>query len=125
VDNLQDMRLRHAGLVLGEPVQSAQYIFDLAVAQQLLCELLCNETSGTLTDRHGKEALTESSMLDLLLCLGKNRKQLDHYLRDYLRHQRAQRDLGIDFEAFEEASDAFKEFKESVIARADPFGRLI
>ena len=40
MDNLQYMRLHHAGLVLGEPVQSPQYILDLAVAQQLLCELL-------------------------------------------------------------------------------------
>ncbi len=43
MDNLQDVRLRHVCLVLGEAVQSAQYIFDLAVPQQLLCELLCNE----------------------------------------------------------------------------------
>ena len=43
VDNLQYMRLHHAGLVLGEPVQSAQYILDLTVAQQLLCELLCKQ----------------------------------------------------------------------------------
>ena len=64
-------------------------------------------------------------MLDLLLRLRKDGKQLNHYLRDNLRHQRAQRDLGIDFEAFEEASDTFKEFEESVIARADPVGRLI
>jgi hypothetical protein len=49
-------------------------------------------------------------MLDLLLRLRKDGKQLNHYLRDNLRHQRAQRDLGIDFEAFEEASDTFKEF---------------
>jgi hypothetical protein len=43
VDNLQDVGLHHAGLVLGEPVQSTQYIFDLAVPQQLLRELLCDE----------------------------------------------------------------------------------
>ena len=43
VDNLQDVRLRHASLVLREPVQSAQYILDLAIPQQLLGELLCNE----------------------------------------------------------------------------------
>ena len=42
VDHLQDVRLRHACLVLGEPVQSTQNIFDLFVAQQFLCELLCN-----------------------------------------------------------------------------------
>ena len=33
VDNLQDVHLHHAGLVLGEPVQSAQDFFDLTVAQ--------------------------------------------------------------------------------------------
>jgi hypothetical protein len=64
-------------------------------------------------------------MLDLLLRLGEDAKQLDHDLHDYLCHQSAQRDLGIDFESFEEASDAFKEFKECVIARADSFGRLV
>jgi hypothetical protein len=64
-------------------------------------------------------------MFDLLLRLGKDGKQLDHDLHDYLRHQSAQRDLCIYFEAFEEASDAFKEFKECVIARADSFGRLM
>jgi hypothetical protein len=60
----------------------------------------------------------------LLLCLRENGKQLNHYFCNYLRHQRAQRDLGIDFEAFEEAPDTFKEFEESVIARADSIGRL-
>jgi hypothetical protein len=48
-------------------------------------------------------------MLDLLLRLCEDGKQLKHYLRDNLRHQRAQRDLCIDFESFEEAPDAFKE----------------
>ena len=64
-------------------------------------------------------------MLNLLLRLGEDGKQLDHDLHDDLRHQSAQRDLCIYFEAFEEASDAFKEFKESVIARTDSFGRLV
>jgi hypothetical protein len=64
-------------------------------------------------------------MLDLLLRLRKDGKQLNHYLCDYLRHQGAQRNLGVDFEAFEEASDTFKELEESVIARADPIGRLM
>ena len=45
VDNLQYMRLHHAGLVLGEPVQSAQYILDLTVTQQLLCEFLCKSVN--------------------------------------------------------------------------------
>ena len=64
-------------------------------------------------------------MLDLLLRLAEDGKQLDHNLCDYLRHQSAQRDLGIDFETFEEAPNTFKEFEESVVARADPFGCLI
>ena len=75
--------------------------------------------------RHGKEALTESTLLDLLLRLRKDGEQFDHYLHDDLRHQRAQRDLGINFEAFEEAPDGLKEFEESVIARADSFSRLV
>ena len=86
----------------------------------------CSEMgSGTVSDRRGKGALTESTMLNFLLGLREDRKQLGHDLHDYLRHQSAQRDLGIYFEASEEASDAFKEFKESVVARADSFGRLI
>ena len=64
-------------------------------------------------------------MLDLLLRLAKDGKQLNHDLCDYFRHQGAQRDLGIYFEAFEKASDTFKQFEESVIARADTPGRLI
>ena len=43
VDNLQDVRLHHAGFVLRETVQSTQNFLDLAVSQQLLCELPCNE----------------------------------------------------------------------------------
>ena len=30
MNDLQDVRLHHAGLVLGKTVQSTQYIFDLA-----------------------------------------------------------------------------------------------
>src|ERR1700761_331278 len=41
VNALQDMRLHHPGLVLRESIQSTQYVFDLAVSQQLLCELFC------------------------------------------------------------------------------------
>ena len=47
MDNLQDVRLHHAGFILGEPVQSAQDAFDLAVAQQFLCELLCEQLSNS------------------------------------------------------------------------------
>ena len=64
-------------------------------------------------------------MLDLLLRLTEDGKQLDHNLCDYFRHQSAQRNLGIDFEAFEEASNTLKEFEESIVARADPPCRLI
>ena len=47
-------------------------------------------------------------MLDLLLRLGEDGKQFGHYLYDYVRHQRGQRNLGIDFEALEEAPDALE-----------------
>ena len=77
-----------------------------------------------MTCRHGRESLTESTLLDLFLRLGKDRKQLEQYLHDYLRHQRGQRDLSIYLEAFEEASDAVEEFKECVIARAYSISRL-
>ena len=43
--NLKYVHPRHAGLVLGKPVQSPHYFFDLAVPQQFLCELFCNEFS--------------------------------------------------------------------------------
>ena len=88
----------------------------------------CSITSSgiaTSGNRHNKGTLTEPPLFDLLLSLGKDCKHFDHDLYDYLRHQRAQRDFGIDFEAFEEASDALKQFKESVVARADSFSRLI
>ena len=86
----------------------------------------CSVTySGRATPRHGKEERTESPLFDLLLSLSEDGKHFDHYFYDYLRHQRAQRDLGIYFEAFEEASDTLEELKESVIARAHPFSRLI
>jgi hypothetical protein len=81
--------------------------------------------SGRETCRHGNGKRTESPLFDLFLRLSENRKHFDHYLYDYLRHQMAQRNLGIDFEAFEEASDTVEELKESVIARADSFSGLI
>ena len=64
--------------------------------------------SGTRGDRRGEGTLTESTILDLLLRLREDGKQLNHYFHKYLRHERAQRNLGIYFEAFEETSDAFK-----------------
>ena len=64
--------------------------------------------SGTVSDRRGKGTLTESTFLNLLLRLDEDGKQLNHYPHDYLRHQRAQRNLGIYFEALQETSDAFK-----------------
>ena len=78
-----------------------------------------------MTDRQGRGLLTESSVLDLLLRLAEDGKQLDHNLCDYFRHQSAQRNLSIDFKAFEEAPNTLKEFKESIVARADPLCRLI
>ena len=40
VNDLQDMRLHHPGLVLCESIQSTKYVLDLAVSQQRLYELL-------------------------------------------------------------------------------------
>ena len=68
--------------------------------------------------------LTESSTAYLFLRQGKYRKQLDHYLRNYILHQSIQRDPGIDMKTFEEVSDAVKEFKEGIVARAYSVGRL-
>ena len=68
--------------------------------------------------------LTESSSADLFLRDGKYQNQLDHDFRDNIRHQRVQRDLGIDMETFEEVSEAFEEFEEGVIARAHSISGL-
>jgi hypothetical protein len=46
-------------------------------------------------------------------------EQLDHYLYYDLRHQRGNRDRSVDFEAFEETSEALKQVYERVVARAD------
>ncbi len=80
--------------------------------------------SEVVASDYSKTQLTESSSIDLYLRQGKYRNQLDHYLRDYIRHQRVQRDLGIDMETFEEVADAFKEFEKGVIARAYSISRL-
>ncbi len=85
----------------------------------------CSATrSEVFAYHHRKTLLTESSSVDLFLRQGKYRNQLDHYLRDYIRHQWVQGDLGIDMETFEEVASALKEFKEGVIARAYSISRL-
>ncbi len=80
--------------------------------------------SEVVASDHSKTQLTESSSIDLYLRQSKYRNQLDHYLRDYIRHQRVQRDLGINMETFEEVADAFEEFEEGVVARAYSISRL-
>ena len=42
------------------------------------------QNSGIVTDKRGKEALTKSSLLDLLLRPSKDGKQFHHYLHYYL-----------------------------------------
>ena len=98
VDNLQDVSLHHAGFVLSEPVQSAQYILDLAVPQYPLCELLCKQVHESQpTKAVGDHSLSRP----FLTCFfAWPRMESNHNLCDYLRHQGAQRDLGIDLEAF-------------------------
>jgi glutathione peroxidase-family protein len=86
----------------------------------------CSTTRSEIaTHTYVKEELTELSLPDLLLCQGEDINQLGHYLRNYLHHQRAQRNICVNFESFEEVSNAFKEFKESVIARADALGHEV
>ena len=72
VNNTQGLCDCHPSLVLGQPVELLQNYFDLALPQKLLSKLLC----GTLS--HGQrtcdDALTESSLLDLLGRQGKHRK---------------------------------------------------
>ncbi len=82
------------------------------------------KSSVVLTCRNRREGLAEPSLGDLLLRLRENGKQLDHYLDNHFGHQRSERNLGIDFETFEEIPDAFEELKESVVARAYTFSRL-
>ena len=85
------------------------------------CSVTCLEV---VTYSYGKDTLTESSSVDMLLRKGKYRNQLDHYLRNYFLHQSVQRDPGINMETIEELSNALKEFKEGVIARAYSVSRL-
>ena len=84
----------------------------------------CSATCLEVIAHCSKRLLTESSSTDLLLRQGKNRNQFDHYLRDYILHQRVQGDPGINMETFEEVPDALKELKEGVVARAYSIGRL-
>ena len=85
----------------------------------------CSAThSEVVTDYCSKPPLTESTSADLFLRYGEYRNQLNHDLRDNIRHQRVQGDLGIDMETIEEASEAFKEFEEGVIASADTISGL-
>ena len=85
----------------------------------------CSVTrSEVLAYDYSKNSLTESTSADLFLRYSKYRNQLDHYLRDNIRHQRVQGDLGINMETFEEVSDTFKEFEQAVIARAYTISRL-
>ena len=69
-------------------------------------------------------ALTESSSVNLFFRQAEYGDQLDHYPRDYISHQRVQRDLGINMETFEEVADALKELEEGVIAGAYSISRL-
>ena len=80
--------------------------------------------SEVVAYHYSKTLLTESSSIDLFLRQGKYRNQLDHYLRNNIRHQRVKRDLGINMETLEEVPNALKEFKEGVIARAYSISRL-
>jgi hypothetical protein len=120
VNDSQGLRHGHPGLFLRESVQSLEYRLDLAISQQLLCELLCValRVRGSRLRFYSKTLLTESSSADLFLRDGKYRNQLDHDFRDNIRHQRVQGDPGINMETFEEVSEAFEEFEEGVIARA-------
>ena len=72
MDNLQYVYLRHMGLLLGETFQPPHYIFDLAIPQQFLCEKFCNKFSESTLVVYGKGLLTEPSLLDLFLSLGKD-----------------------------------------------------
>ena len=44
VNDGEGLRHGHASFFLGESVQSLEYRLDLAVSQQLFCELLCNKS---------------------------------------------------------------------------------
>jgi hypothetical protein len=107
VNDSQGLRHGHAGLFLRESIQSLQDRLDLTIPQQLLRELLCNRFRGGRHD-YRTILLTESSSANLFLRYGEYRNQLYHYLRDDIRHQRAQRDLGVYMETIEEVAKVFK-----------------
>ena len=71
-----------------------------------------------VSDYYRKPLLTESSSAYLFLHYGEYRNQLNHDLRDNIRHHSVQGDLRKNMETIEEASEAFKEFEEGVITRA-------
>ena len=50
MNDSQGLRHGHARLFLRESVQSLEYRLDLAISQQLLCELLC-DTSQVRSNR--------------------------------------------------------------------------
>ena len=71
-----------------------------------------------------KDPLTQSALLNLFSGECEHGEQLDHDLYDYVRHQRGKRERSVDFKAFEEISEAFKQVDERIVARADAIGYL-
>ena len=55
---------------------------------------------------------------------GDYREQLNHALHAYLRHGRSQGNITIDGNAFEDISEAFKQFDKRILARTDAPGCL-
>jgi hypothetical protein len=115
----------HPGLFLRESVQSLEYRLDLAISQQLLCELLCNTSQVNGSGyNYSETVLTESSSTYLSFRHGKNCNQLNHDFRDNIRHQRIQCDPGINLETLEKVSEKLKEFEKGVVTRAHSISRL-
>ena len=67
---------------------------------------------------------TKPSLLDLLCRQGKHGKYFDHNFDDDVHHRDSGWDRLIHLNTLEEIPQAFKEFKKSVVARADSTGSL-
>jgi len=64
------------------------------------------------------------ALFDLFGHEGEGGEQLHQYLHDYLSHSFRRRDLGVNFEALQEAFYGLEQFDDSVQVGADGRGLL-
>jgi hypothetical protein len=69
-------------------------------------------------------ALTETSLFNLFRRQSKHRKQLDHYLDNYLRQYRSGRNRRINLQTLEEVPQTLEQLEKSIITGCDPTSGL-